>query len=411
MNDVAAAARLARMRSIATALLGLMALLFVFATIFQGRYPALAYLRAFAEAGMVGALADWFAVTALFRRPMGLPIPHTAIIPNNKERIGNSIANFLQKNFISIDVMRTELARIDFAGIAAQWLGEEHNRKAVASQVTAAVPAVLRLFEDQDASRLAREVMGGALGQVRLAPLLAQVLELLVQGRQHHVLLERMLGIVARALERNRPLIRQKVHEHSPRWLPRAVDEKFYEHLMEGVNATLLEIQGENSEWRERFQNATEDLIARLASSPECEDKLQGLVRQGLSHPLFRDYASQLWCDVRARLVADAGAPDSVLARHVADALAALGAALARNPAIQARINDSIRSFAAHAIVARREQIVAVVRRVIASWDAQTIAARFELYVGRDLQFIRINGTLVGGLVGLLLHALPALFS
>jgi len=358
----------------------------------------------------VGALADWFAVTALFRRPMGLPIPHTAIVPSNKERIGNSIANFLETNFMTRQVIRAELELIDFSGTAAAWLAREENRRAVAAQAVAAVPTLLRLFGDQQAAGFLRETLAGAVRGVRLAPLLAQLLSVLVQGRQHHVLLERVLGIVARALERNRPYIRQKVHEHSPRWLPKAIDEKLYERLMEGVNNTLLEIQGENSEWRDRFQAAVEDLIARLASSPEYEAKLQDLLGQSLGHPALRAYAGDVWRDIQTRIEADVAGPEPVLEAHVERALAALADALARNRPVQERLNRWLRDFAADTLVARRTAIVSVVRRVIHSWDGDTVARRFELYVGRDLQFIRINGTLVGGGVGLVLHAIPWFF-
>lgn len=410
MSDQAQQARLTRMRRIATGLLLLMVLLLLVSYPLQRRDPAFAFLTAFAEAAMVGALADWFAVTALFRRPLGLPIPHTAIIPTNKERIGNSIANFLETNFITHEVIRAELELIDFSGTAADWLARPANRRAVASQVAAALPAALRLFGDEQAGRFLREALAGSVRGVKLAPLLAQLLSVLVQGRQHHVLLERVLGIVARALERNRPFIRQKVHEHSPRWLPKAIDEKLYERLMEGVNNTLLEIQGENSEWRDRFQAATEELIARLATSPEYEDKLQDLLAHSLGHPALRDYAADVWRDIRIRIEADAAAPQPRLTVHAERALDALGTALGRNRPVQERLNRWIRDFAADTIVARRAAIVSVVRRVIHSWDGDTVARRFELYVGRDLQFIRINGTLVGGGVGLALHAIPMLF-
>ncbi len=402
-------AQLKRMKGIATGLLVLMAALFLLARLLQARHPIFPVLAAFAEAAMVGALADWFAVTALFRHPLGLPIPHTAIIPSNKDRIGDSIASFLEHNFITHEVVREELAQIDFAGTAARWLGADGNARAIAAQIAAAVPALLRLVEDEQAARFMRTAMSGALKDVKFAPLLAQVLSVLVAGRQHHVLLERVLGIVARALEEHRPYIRQKVHENSPRWLPKAIDEKFFERLMEGVQSILVEIQGEDSEWRERFQAATEDLIAKLGSSPEYERKLQALIGNSLGHPLFRGYAGQIWQDVKARLLADATAADSHLAGGAEQALRVFSKALAGDAAIRRKLNLWIRAVLADTIVERRDLIVAVVRRAIGKWDADTAARKFELHVGKDLQYIRINGTLVGGLVGLLLHGLSQL--
>ena len=398
------------MRLFATGLLVLMAVIFVIARLLRPGHPWLAFVGAFAEAAMVGAIADWFAVTALFRHPLGLKIPHTAIIPSNKERIGENLGNFLETNFMSYAVVHGELERIDFAGSAAQWLDHPGNARAVAAQITSAVPALLRMVEDKDAAMFLRDALAGALKDVKLAPLLSRLLSVLVAGKQHHALLEKLLEIVAHALEEHRPYIRQKVHEHSPRWLPRAIDEKFYERLMAGVQNTLADIQSEDSQWRERFQAATEELIENLATSPEYEDKLRTLLDNSLGHPLFRGYVGQVWDDVRQRLLADTTAPDSRVTAHVEQALHAVSAALRRNLAVQAKLNEWIRTFAAETIVSKRELIVDLVRRVIRSWDTETLSRKFELHVGRDLQYIRINGTIVGGLVGLFLHTVGMLF-
>lgn len=397
-------ARLVFMRRVATGLLIAMAVVFVGARLLQGRHPAYAYIAAFAEAAMIGALADWFAVTALFRHPFGLKIPHTAIIPSNKERIGENLGNFLEQNFMSVEVVRAELERFDFAGAAAIWLAQSDNARSVSRQITRALPTVLQMVDDKEAARFMRDVLSGSLEGVKLAPLLSRLLSVLVAGGQHTVLLERLLSYVAAALDEHRPYIRQKVHEHSPRWIPRVIDEKFYERLMEGVHDTLEDIRSEDGQWRVRFQEATDELIDKLATSDAYERKLQALLSNSLGHPLFRHYVHRVWVDVRGRLEADAGADDSRLAAHLEQALGALGRALERSPAVQLRINEAIRSFGAHAIVSRREVIVSLVRRVIRSWDAETISRKVELHVGRDLQYIRINGTVVGGVVGLLLH-------
>jgi uncharacterized membrane-anchored protein YjiN (DUF445 family) len=398
------------MRRLATGLLVLMAIVFVICRLLRERHPAIGFIGAFAEAAMVGAIADWFAVTALFRHPLGLKIPHTAIIPSNKERIGENLGNFLEHNFMSSEVVHSELERIDFAGSASAWLSEPHNARAVAEQLTSAVPALLRMVEDRDAAAFLQEALSNGLKDVRLAPLLSRLLSVLAAGGQHQALLEKLLQIVANALDENGPFIRQKVHEHSPKWMPRAIDEKFYERLMAGVEHILAEIQDEDSHWRVRFQEATDELIENLATSPEYEQKLRTLLDSSLGHPLFRSYAGQVWDDVRQRLMADTTSDNSKVAEHVELALRALSSALARNQAVQLKLNAWIRTFAAETIVAKREVLVGLVRRVIRSWDADTLSRKFELHVGRDLQYIRINGTIVGGLVGLALHSAGLLF-
>lgn len=399
-----------RIRRLATGLLGLMAVVFVCARLLKDRHPVAGFIGAFAEAAMVGAIADWFAVTALFRHPLGIPIPHTAIIPSNKDRIGENLGNFLEHNFMSYEVVHAELARIDFAGSAAAWMSQPQNSRAVALQLTSAVPALLRMVEDKDASVFLQDALAGALKDVKLAPILSRLLSVLAAGGQHQVVLEKLLELIARALDANRPYIRQKVHEHSPKWLPSVIDDKFYERLMEGVEHVLADFQDEDGEWRARFQAATDELIENLATSPEYEDKLRRLLDSSIGHPLFRNYAGQVWDDVRQRLLADTTADDSRIAAHLEQALRAFVAALGRHEAVQVKLNEWLRTFAAQTIVAKRELLVNLVRRVIRSWDAETLSRKFEMHVGRDLQYIRINGTIVGGLVGLVLYTISMAF-
>jgi len=411
MPDRDPSLRLRRNRRLATGLLVLMTILFLAARSQEQRHPWLAFVAAFAEAAMVGALADWFAVTALFRHPLGLPIPHTAIIPRNKDRIGANIADFLEHNFITHEVLRSELAQVDFAGAAARWLAQEQNSRAVAERLAGTVPLLLRMVEDRDAGEFVRKAMSSALRDVKLAPVAANILSVLVAGRQHVRMLQRVLGIVARTLDENRDYLRQKVHEHSPRWMPRAIDDKFFERLMNGLQSILDDLGDEDSEWRARFQLALDELIEQLAHSPEYEEKLRGWLASGLAHPVFRDYVRDVWEDIRERLHAEATDPASRITAHVQRALAAFARTLQEDAAARERLNGWLRGFTADAVVERRGLIVAVVQRVIDKWDAQTISQKVELYLGSDLQFIRINGTLVGGIVGLLLYCISLLLT
>jgi len=397
-------AQLQRMRRVATGLLVLMTLVFVLAQLYQGRYPALGFVHAFAEAAMIGALADWFAVSALFRRPFGLPIPHTAIIPRNKDRIGASIAGFLEHNFITHEVIDAELRGIDFTGVAARWLAVADNRRALARQVVAGMPALLRMIDDEDVGRFMQERAAGALKDIRFAPLLGELLSVLIAGGRHRQLFDRILQVAAHGLEQNRAYIRQKIHEKSPRWIPRSVDERFFVRLLEEVHNVLAEMNDEDSEWRLRFQQALEEWVDRLRSSPEVEERMRAFVDETLAHPLLQQYLGQVWQDVRQRMLRDAEAENSKAAALIDRGLQALGAALQQDAAVRAKLNAWIAAFATEAIVAQRHVIADLVRRVIEQWDAQTVSRKFELYVGKDLQYIRINGTLVGGVVGLLLH-------
>ena len=403
-------APLKRIRRIATGLLLLMALVFLLATMFQSGRPWLGFARAFAEAALVGALADWFAVTALFRHPLGLPIPHTAIIQKNKDRIGSSVATFLEHNFMTREVVSSEFGRIDFAGASARWLVQPKNSQAVAQQIVGAVPAILRLFEHAEINRFIHARITDLLQKIRFAPLLADVLMILVADRRHQQVFDQLLKIVAAALEKNQGYIRQKIHENSPRWMPRVLDEKFYLRLLSGFEDVIAEMQQPDSEWRARFEAIIEEGITHLRSSSETEQKISTLVQASLQHPVFLSYLDNVWDEIRQRLLTDATATDSRMAARLSEAILAFSHALVDAAPVRDKLNQWLREFATDAVVHRRGAIAALVERVIGQWDGATVSDKFEHYVGKDLQFIRINGTLVGGLVGILLHCISLLF-
>lgn len=398
------ARQLRKTRAIATGLLVLMALLFFAAQLLQPRYPLLSFVAAFAEAAMVGALADWFAVTALFRAPLGLPIPHTAIIARNKDRIGDSLSDFLEKNFITQDIVRDELRRIDFSGAVADWLAVAENSRLLSRRLVRAVPALLRLVDDEHVRQFIQRQGALALDRAQFAPLLGEILTLLSASGHHAEVFDHFIGLAAKALEQNKPYIRWKIHESSPRWMPKSIDDRFYLRLLEAAQSTLAEMREEDSEWRLRFHRAFDALIVRLRTSPKYEAKIDAIIRDVLGHPAFRNYILQLWHRLQDRLVADAQAEESLMACKLDGALQAFGQDLLSDRSVQIKLNQWIRITATEMIVSRRETIADLVARVIRSWDADTMSRKLELHVGRDLQYIRINGTVVGGLVGLLLH-------
>jgi uncharacterized membrane-anchored protein YjiN (DUF445 family) len=406
MQEQEQVSQLKKTRAFATGLLVLMAVLFLVSRSFQTRFPFMSFVAAFAEAAMVGGLADWFAVTALFRSPLGLPIPHTAIIPRNKDRIGDSLSDFLEHNFITQEILREELRRIDFAGAAAVWLAQANNSRSVSRQIVRSIPTLLKVVEDDDVQRFMQNRLNEALEKIVFAPLLGELVSTIASSRHHQALFNHMIDLASRAFEQNKPYIRWKIHESSPRWMPKAVDEKVYERLLGAVQSTLDEMREEDSEWRLRFENGTKTLIEQLKSSPEYEEKIGTIVREVLAHPLFKDYTIDIWHDVKERLISDSTSPDSQMALKLNDAVNAFGKDLLGDPKVQTKLNQWIRIVATDTIVSNREMIADMVARVIRKWDADTMSRKLELHVGKDLQYIRINGTIVGGLVGLLLHTI-----
>ncbi|OWW22356.1 DUF445 domain-containing protein [Noviherbaspirillum denitrificans] len=406
MHEQEQAVQLRKTRGLATGLLVAMAFLFLVSRSLMPRYPYLSFVAAFAEAAMVGALADWFAVTALFRHPLGVPIPHTAIIPRNKDRIADSLSNFLEHNFITQEIIRAEMRPIDFAGAAAAWLSQPENSKAISRQIVRSVPTLLRVIEDEDVRQFMHGRLTSALAHAKFAPMVAEVLSVLVASNRHQALFNQLIEVAARALEHNKDYIRWKIHENSPRWLPKAIDEKFYHRLLDAVESTLNEMREEDSEWRLRFSNMAEDFIEQLRTSPVYEEKLDTMISEVLGHPITRDYMLHIWRDIKTRLEADIASPDSHIAARLDQGFRSFGNELLGDARVQRKLNQWIRIFATETIVARREMIADLVVRVIRKWDADTMSRKLELHVGKDLQYIRINGTLVGGLVGLVLHAI-----
>jgi len=403
--------QLIRMQRIATGLLALMAVVFVVSRLLQRDHAYLSYLTAFAEAAMVGALADWFAVIALFRSPFGLPIPHTAVIPKNKDRIAQSFANFLEHNFMTEEIITEELRSVDFGSALAKWLVCPENSHPVARQLVNALPGLLQMLErDQDVLRFLRERMSAILENVKFAPLLGEVIGVLIANRHHRPLFDHFIRIAAEALEQNEPSIRQKIYANSPRWMPKAVDDRYFDSMVLGLHELLDDLAQEDSEWRDRFQMAMEDLIENLKNAPDYEERIAGAARDILQHPIFTGYLASVWDDLRQRLLTDVASDDSQLVAKLEGGLRTLADGMLQDEALRMRLNGWLAGMATQAIVARRSVIADLVSRVIRKWDADTMARKLELQVGKDLQYIRINGTLVGGLVGLLLHLLDRAF-
>lgn len=406
MNDSEQLAQVARARHVATGLLLVMSVLFFLTERIAAHSLLAGFVAAFAEAAMVGALADWFAVTALFRHPLGLPIPHTAIIPNNKDRLADSIADFLENNFMTRDVLSDELGQIDFAGLAVDWLSDAEHSRWLALRLLRVVPPSLQMLDDAQIRAWLKESLQTGGAKVKLGPIAAEILSVLVADQKHQALFDQMILWAHQKLEQHQPLIRARVYSKTPRWMPRMIDEHLTLRLIEEFADLLNEMAAPDSSWRTQFNAEIDKLIRDLRSAPEMEQKLHAFIVQTLQHPLLLQYLDSLGRDIRQRMVQDLAAPSSSLQTLLADMLVAMAQALGRDAAIRRRISNGLQELGANAIARQRHDIVGLIRRVVRKWDAQTVSRKIELYVGRDLQYIRINGTLVGGLVGVLLHGL-----
>jgi uncharacterized membrane-anchored protein YjiN (DUF445 family) len=400
------------MKLVATGLLVFMAGLFLATRALEPRYPWLGFVKAFAEAAMVGGLADWFAVTALFRHPLGLPIPHTAIIPRNKDRIGESLASFIRDNFLVARVVARRMRSIDIAGAAGRFLrapsGEGTRIRKGASRLIA------DLFEALDDERLGGIVKGAVAARIartEVSPLLGAALASAIEDNRHIPLLEAAIRTLSRALEVNEPLIREMVRKRAS-WVLRlaALDEKLADAILDGLRKLALEMREDpDHPVRAKMVEALAALAHDLQHKPSTRARVEGWKEELLANRSVAQWLDRLWQRSRAAVIAAARDPDAVLAGRMGEVLRSAGATLESDPRIRKAVNQFARRAVAGMAASYGGSIVSLVSDTIRGWDARTVTERLEAAVGRDLQYIRINGTLVGGFVGLLLHLLDTL--
>lgn len=404
-------ARLNRMKAFATALLVLMAVVFVIAKIYEPMHPAIGYVRAFSEAAMIGALADWFAVTALFRHPLGLPIPHTAIVRRRKNDIGRSLARFVRDHFLVREALEARLLRANFAGRLGQWLVREENAGNLSRDVGRLAGWMLDAVDGQALRDSLRQELSAALHRAPAAPAAGALLNALVRGPQAQELLNVIVRHVRDVVERNKDRIRDRIDEESPWWLPGFVDRKIFEKIVAEIMG-WLEAIGDDAEHegRRRFIEKVGELAQALQDDPELVARGEQLKTELLEHPAVNEYLGELWLKLRMQLSAQARDPDSALRQRLSASLCELGEALNRDPELAERVNAWTRDALLYLVDRYREQIAGVISDTVERWDPAETSRRVELNIGRDLQFIRINGTLVGGLVGVTIHALWTAF-
>jgi uncharacterized membrane-anchored protein YjiN (DUF445 family) len=410
-NEAQMRSDLAQMKRLATALLCGMMVVFFLALYFERNFAWLGFVRAFAEAAMVGALADWFAVTALFRHPMNVPIPHTAIIRKNKDRIGASLGNFVENNFLTAEVIADKLQTMDIPHRLAEWLSAPENAAEIAGRITSSVPQLLNALKHDEIQRFLEENIASRVRALEVAPLAGNILSALTAGNRHQFLLDEGLQLAERVLEQNKDFIRSKVEKESPWFVPKFVDEKIYEKIMMMAEQTLREVNMDNDhELRQKFNVATQTFIHNLRNSDEYKQKVEALKEDLLENPVVRQYFSSLWADVKNQIITDIERPESNIRSQIYDSLQSLSDALLEDDAVRNRINTWLQEAILTLVISRKSEITAIISDTVKKWDADTMSDRVELYIGRDLQFIRINGTLVGGLVGLVIYSVSLLF-
>jgi uncharacterized membrane-anchored protein YjiN (DUF445 family) len=400
------------MRLVATGLLVAMAAVFLATRSLEPMHSAWGFVRAFSEAAMVGGLADWFAVTALFRHPLGMPIPHTAIIPRNKDRIGDQLAQFLREYFLIPAVVARRMGRIDVAAAAGRWLanpaglgGNGAGRLARGSSRLAV--EVLQALDQERLGGMVRGMMVTRVRETEVAPMLGRALEAVLAEGRHQPVVDQVIGWARGALTANEHLVRAMVHDRAGsilRWT--GLDETLANKIIDGLDKLIADMADDRDHpLRAKAEEGLASLARDLQTDPEMRARVENLKLELLENPAMQDWINGLWEQARAAMLRVARDPEALLAGKFGEALRQLGETLQDDPRLGRTINRFVRRAAVGAAADYGDTIVRLVSETVRGWDAQTITTRMEHAVGKDLQFIRINGTLVGGLVGLLIHA------
>jgi uncharacterized membrane-anchored protein YjiN (DUF445 family) len=398
---------LRRMKVNATGMLVVAAAVFVVCVTVGDGDGVWGFVQAAAEASMVGGLADWFAVTALFRHPLGIPIPHTAIIQRKKDQLGDALGSFVQEHFLTASVVGEHVAQAQLPRRTGEWLATPANATRVADEFAAALTGLTSLVRDDEIRTAVAAYAEKRLREADLAPLLSRVLGAVCESGQHQVALSAGLRGLMRFLDDNRAVFRRRLAEESPEWVPEWVDDRVFARLFTGLQSFLADVMGDGShELRQQFDRRLRDYATALRTDPAKAASIDAAKLQLLDHPEVRAWLSTLWTHLKGAVLAGAADPASDLRRTVRTLTVQVGTSLRDDPTLQAKVEAVLQRVVGHVSSRYGADLAGLISSTVARWDAEETGRRLELQVGRDLQFIRINGTVVGALVGVLIYTI-----
>jgi uncharacterized membrane-anchored protein YjiN (DUF445 family) len=411
MPDQSRLAGLRRMKFVATGLLVAAAALFLLCVTVGDGHGVWGYLQAAAEASMIGGLADWFAVTALFRHPLGLPIPHTAIIPRKKDQIGAALATFVQRYFLTAPVVGERVTAADVPGRVGEWLADPAHAARVSDELAAGLEGAARLMSDEELTQSVARFADTKLRELDVAPIVSRVMETVISSGEHQVVLAVGLRGLMRFLDQNQDVFRKRLYAESPEWVPHWVDDRVFDRGFSAVKAFLADVAADSQhELRQQYDRYLRDYAEALRTDPVRAARLEVAKQKLLDHPEARAWIASLGGTIKTAILAGTADPDSEIRRTLASLVQRLADALRYNDELRARIDGWLQRGLVHVLARYGDDIAELISGTVARWDAEETGRRLELQVGRDLQFIRLNGTVVGAMVGVLIYAIGQLF-
>jgi uncharacterized membrane-anchored protein YjiN (DUF445 family) len=409
--DELRARRLRNMKRSAAGLLVLAALVFIATFIFSEGDGWSGYVRAAAEAAVVGGVADWFAVTALFRHPLGIPIPHTALIPRGKDAIGRGLGEFVQRNFMNPGSLVARVTEADLSRRLGNWLADPSNAQSAARQAAGVIAAVAETVNEEEIRDSIHGIISSRVEEVDAAGFVGALLDRTIAGGHHEALVTAGLRGISRSITDNRELLRERIRSESPWWVPGQVDDVVFEKIYVSLMTFIAEVaENTDHEIRHMLDERTRVFVDELRASPLLADRADRLKRQLIEHPDFVAWTDGLWNSLKNHLVTAATQPESDLRQRLEQLALSTGQRLLSDPELRAQVDAWTGNLARHLAERSGPEVATLIASTVERWDADETSQRLELQVGRDLQFIRINGTIVGGLVGVLIHGLVVAF-
>ena len=407
-------AALRRTKAIATGALAACLALFVVAKSLEGRYPLLGFVAAFAEAATIGGLADWYAVVALFKRPLGLPIPHTAIIPANQERIADNLGRFIEVNFLAPGPVKEKLKEVDFAAQVADWLSSRERAAGLSRFVARLIPQLFAAIDGSGLRSFATQRITAEIEKVRVAPLAAELLGAFTADGRHQRVFDQLMRALGAFLSDEAALvsIRDRVRAELPSLfnLFRA-DAYLVKKIIASAGALLEDAQHDpNHPLRREFDRFVHGFIEQLKTSPDYAARAEQLKHDFLARPEVGEFAEEMWRSIKSYIETDIASPHSRTREQLTGMLVEIGRSLAADPALRAEMNRGFVVALASFVEAQKSGVSVFVAEQVKRWDVVQMTRLIELNIGRDLQYIRFNGMLIGGAVGLLLHTAELLF-
>lgn len=413
MNDEAKRKQLRKYKAFATGLFVLMVVLFIGTTLLQKTIDShwIGYVRAFSEAAMVGALADWFAVTALFRHPLGLPIPHTNLIENSKQKLGDNLGNFVVTNFLSPENIRPYIQKLKISNFVGEWLGKEKNQDVLLKNLSDIVLDILNKLDDSEVSRFISKKVSEMTDTIKLNAILGSGINYLLDKNDHQRIITNLSSQIKNYIAENDEMIKDRVKKGSYTFIPAFVDNKIADKITTGLSDFFKEIeQDPNHEIRNLITQKIYDFSHELKQDPKWEEEFKNIKNDLLKNEKLNEYSNDIWISIKNTLTKELQNDESSLKKYLSKNLNEFSQNLKNDEVLQKKIDDWVRVTAYKYILKNTHQFGNLISSTVGNWQGKELSEKLELEVGKDLQFIRVNGTIVGGLVGLIIYTLAHFF-